>query len=151
MSFDPLSALFDLGKNAIDKIWPDPIRRAEELRKLEELRQEGNLAHLKAHVSLMMGQLEVNKAEASHKSIFVAGWRPFIGWVGGFSLCYQFIMYPLLMWVWAILEVKGMIPQGVSVPPILDTNALYTVVTSMLGVGAMRSYDKKNGTQTDKI
>ena len=61
MSFDPLSAAFDLGKTAIEKIWPDPRKRAAELRKLEELRQNGDLAHLNAHVQLMVGQLEVNR------------------------------------------------------------------------------------------
>ncbi len=61
MSFDPLSAAFELGKTAIDKIWPDPIQRAQELRKLEEMRQNGNLAELNAHVQLMLAQIKVNE------------------------------------------------------------------------------------------
>ena len=72
MSFDPLSALLDLGKSAIDKIWPDPIKRAEELRKLKEIEQKGDLAELNAYVSNLSGQLAINAAEAKHKSIFVA-------------------------------------------------------------------------------
>jgi hypothetical protein len=151
MSFDPLTALFDIGKSAIDKIWPDPIRRAEELRKLEEMRQSGNLAELDAHVKLMMGQLEVNKAEAQHKSIFIAGWRPYIGWVGGMAMAYQFVVYPLLLWGWAIMEIRGIIPEGISPPPVLDTGALFAIVTAMLGVGAMRSHDKRHKVQTDKL
>jgi len=151
MSFDPVSAAFDLGKSAIERIWPDPIRRAEELRKLEELKQTGDLAHLNAHVQLMVGQLEVNKAEAAHKSLFVAGWRPCIGWVGGMALAYQFVLYPLLMWAWVILRAKGVIAADVDVPPVLDTGALFSIVTAMLGVGAMRSHDKKNGVDTKQI
>lgn len=151
MNFDPISAAFDLGKTAIERIWPDPIRRAEELRKLEELRQRGNLAELNAHVQLMLGQLEVNKAEAKHKSVFVAGWRPYIGWVGGMAMAYQFVFYPLMLWVWKILEAKGTIPAGVEPPPVLDTGALFAMITGMLGIGGMRSYDKKQGTQTDKL
>lgn len=151
MSFDPLSAAFDLGKTAIERIWPDPVKRAEEVRKLEELRQKGDLAQLNAHVQLMLGQLEVNKAEAQHKSVFVAGWRPFIGWVGGFALAWQFVIYPILMWVWAIALVKGWVPDGVEPPPVLEAEALYAMITGMLGIGGMRSFDKKNGTQTDKI
>lgn len=151
MNFDPLSAAFDLGKSAIERIWPDPIRRAEELRKLEELKQNGDLAQLNAHVQLMVGQLEVNKEEAKHKSIFVAGWRPMIGWVGGLSLAYAGLVYPLLLWVWALLEALGKIPQGMSAPPLIEAGALGTIVTGMLGIGTMRSYDKKQRTQTDSI
>ena len=54
MSFDPISAAFDLGKVAIERIWPDPIRRAEEIRKLEELRQQGDLAQLKTAIKNKM-------------------------------------------------------------------------------------------------
>jgi len=151
MSFDPLSAAFDLGKSAIERIWPDPIRRAEELRKLEELKQQGDLAELNAHVQLMLGQLEVNKEEAKSNSLFVAGWRPFIGWVGGFSLAYAGIIHPILMWAWAILEARGIIPNGMSHPPIIETGILGTVVTGMLGIGAMRSHDKRYKVQTDSI
>lgn len=151
MSFDPLSALFDLGKAAIDKIWPDPIKRAEELRKLEELRQSGDMARLNAHVQLMLGQIEINKAEAQHKSIFVAGWRPFIGWIGGVALAWQFVVYPILMWVWAIGQVKGWIPSNIVYPPILDSEELYVILVGMLGIGTMRSIDKRNNVSTEAI
>lgn len=151
MSFDPLTAIFELGKSAIDKIWPDPIKRAEELRKLEEMKQRGDLAELDAHVKLMLGQIQINVAEAQHKSVFVAGWRPWLGWVGGMAMAYQFLAYPLLLWVWAILEVKGLVPNGVQPPPVLDTGALFAMITGMLGIGAMRSHDKRHGVQTDNI
>jgi hypothetical protein len=151
MSFDPLTALFEAGKLAIERIWPDPIRRAEELRKLEELKQKGDLAELDAHVQLMLGQLRVNEKEAQHKSIFVAGWRPFIGWTGGAAIAWQFVLYPMLMWLWAIAEATGKIPPGVTPPPILETGALFAMITGMLGIGTMRSFDKRNGVQTDRI
>lgn len=151
MSFDPLTALFDIGKSAIDKIWPDPIKRAEEMRKLEELKQTGDLAQLDAHVRLMMGQLNINLEEAKSKSLFVAGWRPFIGWVGGAAMAYQFVVYPLMIWIWAILKVKGIIPEGIEPPPVLETGALFSIVTGMLGIGAMRSHDKRHKVQTDSL
>ena len=151
MSFDPLSAIFDVGKTVIEKIWPDPVKQAEEIRKLEELRQTGDLAKLNAHVQIMPGQMRINEKEAEHKSIFVAGWRPFVGWVGGFSLAYQFILYPLMLWVWQIAAIIFVIPEGVEPPPVLDAVELYTVLLGMLGIGAMRSYDKKNGTATHSI
>jgi len=151
MSFDPLSAALELGKSAVERIWPDPIRQAEEMRKLEELHQKGDAAQLNAHVQLMLAQLDVNKAEAQHKSIFVAGWRPFIGWVGGFALAWQFVIYPMLMWLWMIAAAMGKIPDSVEPPPILETGALFAMITGMLGIGTMRTIDKKNGTQTNSI
>ena len=154
MSFNPLDALeslFDIGKEAVVRIWPDPIEQAQELRKLEELKQNGDLAKLDAHVKLIMGQLEINKAEANHKSLFVAGWRPFIGWVGGSAMAYQFVVYPMLIWLWVILQAKEIVPKELDPPPVLETGALFSIVTGMLGVGGMRSFDKLKGTDTKKI
>jgi len=151
MSFDPLSAAFDLGKSAIERIWPDPIKRAQEMFKLEELKQTGDLAELNAHVRLMVAQLEVNAAEATHKSMFVAGWRPWIGWTGGIALAYQFVLYPLLLWVWQLAKVLGYVPDGIEPPPVLETGALFSITTAMLGIGALRSHDKYRGVQTDSL
>ena len=151
MSFDPISALFDVGKSVIERVWPDPIRRAEEIRKLQELQQSGDVARLNAHVQLLTGQMRVNEKEAEHKSVFVAGWRPFIGWVGGFALAYQFIFYPILLWLWAIATIAFTIPEGFEPPVLPVADDLYTIILGMLGIGAMRSYDKKNGTATQSI
>ncbi len=151
MTFDPFTAAIELGKTAIEKLWPDPIRRAEEMRKLEEMRQAGQLAELKAHVDLMLGQIEINKIEAGSKSAFVAGWRPGVGWLCVFGIGYHVILYPILLWVWVYLEATGRIPPEMTPPPVLPSGPLMTLVMSMLGVGGMRSYDKAKGTQTDKI
>ena len=64
MNFDPLSAAFELGKTAIEKIWPDPTKRAEEVRKLEELRQSGDIEMMNAQIKLLLGQIEINKLDA---------------------------------------------------------------------------------------
>lgn len=151
MSFDPVSALFDVGKSVIERIWPDPVKQAEEIRKLEELRQNGDVAQLNAKVQLLTGQMRINEAEAQHKSIFVAGWRPFVGWVGGIALGYQFVLYPVMLWVWAVIEPVSAANVPIEPPPVLEADELYTVLLGMLGIGAMRSYDKKNGTATQSI
>ena len=151
MSFDPISAALDIGKMAISRIWPDPVQQAAEERKLLELSQTGDIAQLNAKVQLLLGQMRVNEKEAEHKSVFVAGWRPFIGWVGGAALAYQFIFYPLLLWVWAIATLSFDIPAGFEPPELPVADDLYTIVLGMLGIGAMRSYDKKNGTATQSI
>lgn len=151
MSFDPISALFDVGKSVIERVWPDPVKQAEEVRKLQELKQSGDVAQLNAHVQLLTGQMQINAKEAEHQSVFVAGWRPFIGWVGGLALAYQFIFYPLLLWVWAIATLQFDIPAGFEPPALPVADDLYTIILGMLGIGAMRSYDKKNGTATQSI
>ena len=151
MSFDPLSAALGLGKIAVERLWPDPIQRATEMRKLEELYQKGDMAQLDAHVQLMLGQIEINKIEAGSKSLFVAGWRPAVGWAGVLALTYSGVVYPLLLWVWSILAATGHIPQDVEAPPFIAAGVLGTIVTGMLGIGTMRSVDKKNGAATDKL
>ncbi|MBN2281059.1 MAG: holin family protein [Candidatus Marinimicrobia bacterium] len=109
---------------------------------LEEKRMENQL---------MRGQLEINKAEAQHSSKFVAGWRPFIGWVGGIALAYQFLIYPVLTWFWTLAQAKNWIPAAISPPPVFDSGPLFAIVTGMLGIGSMRSYDKLKGTDTKRV
>lgn len=98
-----------------------------------------------------MGQIEINKVEAQHKSVFVAGWRPAVGWVGALALMYQFIAYPLLTWGWALLQANDVVPLDLSPPPILDTDALWVLLSGMLGIAGMRSFDKTKKTQTDRM
>ncbi|MCP4746191.1 MAG: hypothetical protein GY874_08630 [Desulfobacteraceae bacterium] len=100
---------------------------------------------------LVKGQLAINAAEAQHKSIFVAGWRPAIGWVGAVALAYQFILYPLLTWLWSYLQAKQIIDNMLLPPPVLPAEALWVIISGMLGIAGMRSYDKRKGTVTDKI
>ena len=85
---------------------------------------------------LAKGQLDVNKVEAAHKSLFVSGWRPAIGWICGLALLYSTILAPILG-IWFI------------VPPV-DSSLLTSVLMGMLGLGAMRSYEKKNNVAREK-
>ena len=100
---------------------------------------------------LTKGQLDINKAEAQHQSVFVAGWRPFIGWVGGIALAYQFILYPLMTWLWALLQAKGWVPSTLNPPPVLDAQELWVILTGMLGIAGLRSFDKYKGIQTTQM
>lgn len=85
---------------------------------------------------LAKGQLEVNKVEAAHKNLFVAGWRPSIGWICGFALMYSTILAPILG-IWY------------TVPPV-DSSLLTTVLMGMLGLGAMRTVEKAKGVQRER-
>ena len=79
-------------------------------------------------------QGEINKIEAQHRTIFVAGWRPFIGWVCGVALAYNFVLRDLLIWFIG--------PE--QVPPALQMEHLMTVLIGMLGLGGMRTFEKYN-------
>ncbi len=105
--------------------------------------------HIEA--DLIESQLEINKAEAQHDSVFVAGWRPFIGWVGGVALGYQFILYPLMTWLWTILQAKNLLPLDIKPPPVLAAEELWVLLSGMLGIAGLRSFDKFKGTQTTQL
>jgi hypothetical protein len=119
----------------IDKIVariPDPAARER-----ASLDMQAEL--LKAAVAESQAQNEVNKVEAGHQSLFVAGWRPFIGWMGGISLGYAFLLQPILSWFLAIFGVTTPLPEP-------NTETMMALVTAMLGVTAARSFDKWKGT-----
>ena len=140
LPFDPLSTLesaFDLGKTAISRIWPDPLQQAIELRKLEELRQTGKLAELSAEVKLLLGQLSINEEEAKNPSLFVAGWRPAVGWICVMALGYQYGLHPLLSW---FLEVPD-VAQA-------DLAMLMPILVGLLG---LRSWEKNSGISTSSM
>lgn len=83
-------------------------------------------------------QLEVNRAEAGHRSIFVAGWRPAIGWVGVVGLSYAYILYPLISFVLLANGYTG------DLPPRLD-DGLMELTLGMLGLGGLRTWEKHKG------
>lgn len=99
----------------------------------------------KIDAGLLQGQMEVNKVEAASSSLFVAGWRPAIGWIGAAALGYQFLAYPLLIWAWALLQARGQVPNNLQPPPMLDTEALWVVLSGMLGIAGLRSVEKVKG------
>jgi len=151
VSLDPISAALTIGKMAISRIWPDPQKQAEEERKLIEIAQRGDLAELEAEVKLMTGQLEINKIEASHKSMFVAGWRPAVGWCCVSILAFNYILLPLIDYLVTIVSFAVDSKNVMPLPEKLDMTELWPVLIGMLGLGGMRSFDKHKKTQTDKL
>jgi hypothetical protein len=92
-----------------------------------------------------LAQVEVNMVEAANPSVFVAGWRPAVGWVGVAGLAYQFLGYPLMQWCWAFGQGYDIIPKGLAPPPDLDVEQLMTLLAGLLGFGGMRSFEKYKG------
>jgi hypothetical protein len=115
----------------LDKIFPDQDKANEAKARLIELQMSGDLQKI-------AGQLEINKEEAKSTSLFVAGWRPAIGWVCTLALFYQFIVRPMVAWGFAI--------YGRELPPMpgLD-EMLWELLFGMLGLGSLRTLEKVKG------
>jgi len=124
-----LPAVLPLVKDVIGSFLPeDPKKRAEAERKIE--------AQLTEHLAKIdIAQLEINKTEAAHRSIFVAGWRPFIGWSCGVSLAWSYICQPIL--TFALVQTG----YGVELPA-LDMSQMMPVLMGMLGLGGLRTFEK---------
>jgi hypothetical protein len=135
----PWGSVIAAAVQIVDKVIPDPAQKAAAQFQILQLQQAGELAELKAQVDLALSQQDVNKIEAASSSLFKSGWRPFVGWVCGIGLSVQFLVAPIGCWVAALAG------HPTQFPP-LDLGTLMTLLFGMLGLGAMRSYDKKSGT-----
>lgn len=120
-----LGSISDLANSVINKIWPD---------KTEQEKQQ-----LAAAVTIIQGQLDVNKEEAKNPNLFVSGWRPFIGWVCGVTLGYTYLGYPLLTWVSTFYN------PAFHIPALGNSDMLYELLFAMLGMGALRTFEKVKG------
>ena len=128
---DLLSGLTPIVNKVLDLI-PDPNAKAR-----AEAEMQAELLKYAAEQSAQ--QSEVNKAEAANANVFVSGWRPAIGWTCALAFMFMYVVAPLATWMAAFFNHIVPIPQ-------FDTNALMSLTTGMLGLGAMRSFDKKQGT-----
>lgn len=113
----------------------------------EQAKEEFDVQILGALSSLVEGQLDINKEEAKHVSIFVAGWRPAIGWICGIGLLWNFIVQPILMWI-AFMNPGA---TDLLLAPRLELGELMTVLLGMLGLGGLRTYEKRLGIDTKQM
>lgn len=121
----------------VNKLIPDPAQKAQAQLALLQLQQNDQFKEIDAQLAQSAQQTDTNKVEAANVNIFVSGWRPFVGWVCGCGFGYQFLFSPLLGYVSAIFHGP--------IPPSIDVSALSTMLTGMLGFGAMRTYEKVKG------
>lgn len=148
ISLKGIGELFTSTREAItgEKI-KDPLELAKLDLQLQELQNK-----------LTNGQLLINMEEAKHPSWFVAGWRPAVGWVGVMSLFFMYIPKAIVMtgfWCYQVYltltaEVGGSIPN-LPIFPDLGTGDILGLLFSILGVGAMRSFDKAKGIDTKGV
>ena len=123
-----IGSILSIGEKLIDKLIPDPKQKADALQRLAELEQSGDLA-------VIAGQNEINKIEAASPSLFIAGWRPFCGWVAAGGMAFIYVIGPLLTWITALFG------KPITVPT-LDAGTLMALLTGLLGLGGLRTYEK---------
>lgn len=131
MDMTGLGAVADLANGVINRIWPDASEA-------EKAKLTVALAQLNAELETAKGQMAVNQVEAGNASVWVSGWRPGIGWICAAALGYQYVLYPLLLWLtvfWPTLVV----PQ-----PVIN-DVLFELLFGMLGLAGLRSYEKTKG------
>ena len=128
---DPVTIMLGIGNKVIDRLWPDPAQAAAAKLELFKLQQSGELA-------VITGQMEINKAEAANPSVFVSGWRPFIGWVCGAACAWNWIGLPMAK----ALAVYHQVPFALSPA---DLSEMMPVLIGLLGLGGLRTVEKIQG------
>jgi len=131
-----ISGLFSAAQSLIERFFPDPEKKAAAQLELLKMQQNGDLAQLAAETDLAKLQVQVNLEEAKSANWFVAGWRPFIGWICGCGLAYVSIIEPVARFaaqVW--FHYTGAFP-------VIDTTITMQVLLGMLGLAAARTVEK---------
>ena len=126
-----IGPLGNVVNTVIDRVVPDKAAA-------EKAKIQAQLALLESSTKGELAQIDLNKIEAANTSIFVSGWRPFIGWVCGSALAYQFVLAPISMWV------ASWVGFPVPLPPKLD-DVLWELMFGMLGMGTLRTVEKWKG------
>ena len=126
MLIGPLSKLID---DLVVRVFPDKTEAARISAQLQ-------VALLQADLSVLLAQIQTNTEEAKSNSVFVAGWRPFIGWVCGVTLAYNYAVQPFLAFV------IGVFAWRLPPLPVLDSGAVMSLLSGMLGLAGMRTYEK---------
>lgn len=133
-----LEMLLPLLGKIFDRVLPDPTAAADAKLKVMQLVQNGEFEQLHADVQLAQGQMDVNKVEAASSSPFVAGWRPFIGWVCGTGCAWNWIGLPVALFLADFFGHPMHLAKA-------DVTEMMPLIFGMLGLGGMRTYEKVKG------
>jgi hypothetical protein len=126
------------GLQIINKFIPDPAQQAAAQLQLLQLQQSSEFKELDNQLAMAQTQTDTNKQEANSTSLFVAGWRPFIGWICGSGLAWNYAGLPLVTAIMTIIGHPVTIAQA-------DLSEMMPLLIGMLGLGGMRTYEKING------
>jgi hypothetical protein len=130
---------------AVGKVAGDLITTDKEKMEMEIEQRKLDLEEKRINQATDLAQIDVNKIEAASSSVFVSGWRPAIGWIGVAAMGYQFLLYPLCQWGWKYLQAINWVPVGMDPPPVLEADQLWVILSGILGIAGMRSFEKTKG------
>ena len=133
-----------LGLNTPEEIAELPPERLAEL---DTLSKQIQLAEIKSDTSIALAQIKNNTQDSKSSSVFVAGWRPFIGWVCGFGLLYQFLAMPIINGTISFYTAG----QFLDAFPAIDIASLSALLIGMLGLSAKRTAEKWRGVARKRI
>ena len=125
-----ITSLIEPVTGLLDKFIPDADQKAKLAHEIATMGE-------KHAQQLALAQIEVNKAEASSGSFFKGGWRPFVGWTCGIAFAYDFVIQPLLIFIFSYIGIE---PPDL---PEFQMNTLLTVLGGLLGIGGLRTYEKQ--------
>jgi hypothetical protein len=131
--------------DSLNKVFPSDVDKMEKKLELVKAERDFDLGVAQVLQKSDEAQAQIDTEEIRTGSVFMAGWRPAIGWIGVLALAYQFVLYPFLLWANSVGHFVA------TPPPPLDAGVLFSMVTGMLGIGAMRSFDKMQGTDTQTV
>lgn len=141
MGIPILGDIIDAVGDLASEVLVDKDKKNEIKFELEKLKDQ----HAAREHEAVMGQIETNQAEAKHASIFVAGWRPFVGWACGFGLVYATIVLPLMSWIATVIfGYAGDFPE-------FETMLLITILGGMLGLSTNRMFEAKWGVKRNSL
>lgn len=134
-----IGSVFEFGGKVIDRLFPDPAQRDAAKLELFKAQQAGEFREMDQAFELAKSQIGVNQTEAANPRLFVSGWRPFVGWVGGVSLAYAGIVEPMARFVATVVyHYSGAFPA-------IDTTLTLQVLLGLLGLGGLRTLEKRGG------
>ena len=126
-----INAIIPLVSTVLDRLIPDNNAK-------EKVKQEIEQTLIANATQISLAQAETNKIEAAHRSVWVAGWRPCLGWISALSFLFMFILQPLAQWVSALLGLVVVLPE-------FQTDVLMELTFAMLGLAGLRTYEKQKG------
>lgn len=139
-----IASLIPILGSVLDKVIPNTAERERAKAEIALKLAENETTLVKLFAEQDKGQLEINKEEAKSNSLFVAGWRPFVGWTCGIGCAWAYVLKPIADWFIALLS--RFIPELVGFnTPILSTGELMSLLLGLLGMGTLRTYEKFKG------
>ncbi len=133
-----LDDIIGAGLDIINKFIPDPAAKAQAAYQMAQLQQQTEFKELDVQIQQIQSQTDTNKAEAGNASMFVAGWRPYIGWICGTGLGWNYIGIGLVGFVSTCIGHPIDIAKA-------DLSEMMPLLMGMLGLGGMRTYEKVKG------